>query len=187
MGYCISQLGQSTIAIKKENHEKAFKAVQGLVENVNEIGTCRDSSGRHFSWVDNEKVLKATNLTEVLQEWRYEPEFDDNGDIFTLEFTGEKLGDDPILFQTLAPFIEKDGEIHFRGEDGLKWKYVFNGKEMKEVAAIETWDDEVADPDSVELLKEFLETTTAREYISAGECNGFLEKFRLFQKNYNSF
>ena len=59
----------------------------------------------------------------------------ENGNIFELNFAGEKLGDDEILFQAIAPFVKKDSYIEMQGECGLIWRWSFDGKTMKEKTA----------------------------------------------------
>ena len=49
-----------------------------------------------------------------------------------MEFIGEKYGDEEIFFAALAPFVEKDSYISFEGEDGCKWTWCFNGKEVRQ-------------------------------------------------------
>ncbi len=138
MGYCI-RASVKAFHVKESNKRPALKAVRALhgKESV------KDSSGSHFSWVDTNSFLKAGTLEDMLREWRWNPTTDpETGDITKLEFTGEKMGDDKLLFTALAPFVEPGGEILFRGEDGDAWKYKFDGKNMKEVTARLQWEDE---------------------------------------------
>lgn len=128
MGYCIEML-DSKFEIKKENFTKALEDLKGLF--TQDKMTCYDSSGYHFSWVCTEKVLKSQTLGEALEEIRYEPVYDNDGNIIKVNFTGEKLGDDMIFLKTLAPYVENKSYIDFKGEDGYTWRYLFqNNKEL---------------------------------------------------------
>lgn len=135
MGYCIS-VQESKFTIKKDNFQKALEAIQALhgKERI------EDSGDTHFFWVDYD-FYKIDNLNDMLKEWRWAPTFT-NGDITDIDFTGEKYGDDDVLFKTIAPFVEAGSFIHFIGEDGNQWKFTFNGKEMKEVSSDTVFQDD---------------------------------------------
>lgn len=126
MGYCI-KMTNSNFAIKKENFEKALKNLKDIFTPENM--TCYDSIGGkryfHFRWVNTETVLESEELGEALEEIRYTPEYNENGDICDVEFTGEKYGDEEIFFKALAPYIESGSYLCFEGEDGDIWKWVF--------------------------------------------------------------
>ena len=49
----------------------------------------------------------------------------------SLYFIGEKAGDERVLFNALAPFVQPSSFIHFRGEDGECWRWVFDGAKVK--------------------------------------------------------
>lgn len=127
MGYCMEQRDCAGFKIKAENVQKALKAIQALHGKE----SIKDASGRHFSWV-GEDFYKIDNLKDMLREWRWEGDFDEDGNIVYLSFCGEKLGDDEVLFEALAPFIESGAEIEMEGEDGSLWKWCFENGEMRE-------------------------------------------------------
>lgn len=133
MGYCIEQT-DSNFIIKKENFRDALNNLKAVF--TPDKMTCIDYIGGnelpHFSWVYTDMVLDAETLEEALEEIRYDPIFNDNGDIINVEFIGEKYGDEEIFFTALAPFVEKDSYISFEGEDGCKWTWYFNGKEVRQ-------------------------------------------------------
>jgi hypothetical protein len=142
MGYMIL-VGKTNIRIKNENKQAALRAAHALQGQE----TCKTTpeqdklfeeiygqpGGDHFMWVDPHVFRNATTLEEVLTEWRWTPVVDpDTGDITFLEFTGQKRGDDELLFRALAPYIEAGSYIHFTGEYTREnWQFVFDGKEMK--------------------------------------------------------
>lgn len=126
MGYCI-YVRRINVKINRCNETAAMAAIRSLVGKE----TIKDDSGRHFSWVDRNFPEKR-NLPDMMKCWRWECVED--GNYFVVEeFLGEKYGDDEILFTAIAPYIEAGSEIHFIGEDGNEWKYVFDGKTMKEL------------------------------------------------------
>lgn len=131
MGYCM-EMTDSEFKIKKENFESALKSLKSVFvpENMN----CYDRIGNicypHFSWVDTRIVLKSKSIEEALREIRYDPEYDDNGNICNVKFTGQKRGCEKVFFTALAPYIESGSYISFRGEDGDAWKWSFNNGEV---------------------------------------------------------
>ena len=130
MGYCI-EMKDSNFVIKKENLAKALESLKSVF--VPENMTCKDYvNGKefpHFSWVNTKTVLESTTLEEAMEEIRYNPIHNLDGDICDVEFTGEKYGDEDIFFTSLAPYVEPDSYICFEGEDGATWKWIFkNGK-----------------------------------------------------------
>lgn len=128
MGYGI-KMTESKFAIKKENFEKALKSLKAVF--VPENMTCYDyhigSGEKHpcFSWVKTKTVLDSTNIVEALENIRFAPQFDQNGDICSVEFIGQKYGDEDIFFKALAPYVETGSYLCFKGEDGdtLKWSF----------------------------------------------------------------
>lgn len=127
MGYCMTQRGESFL-LKKENQEGAFLAVQ-------ELG----KTNRDFHWVKAEDFKNMVDIFSTLEEWRWEPEMDDNGNIVSLSFTGEKLGADQAMFSAIAPFVEPESFIEMEGEDGSLWRWVFDGTGCQEITPTVTW------------------------------------------------
>ena len=134
MGYCMTQR-DSMFTIKAENTKEALNAIKELAGSE----TIEDSGGRHFSWVDNNYV-NAETLEDALRAWRWIVEPDGNGDINYIYFNGEKLGDDEVLFNALAPFIDDDCFIEMSGEDGALWRWCFENGECKERFANISWE-----------------------------------------------
>jgi hypothetical protein len=112
---------------------EALKSVF-IPENMN----CRDSLGNgryrpHFSWVDTDVVLRSKTLGDALKEIRYNPQYNSNGDICNVEFTGEKYGCENVFFKALAPYVESGSYITFEGEDGDRWEWSFNDGEVEKI------------------------------------------------------
>jgi hypothetical protein len=89
-----------------------------------------------YGWTDHEAALKADNLQDALEHWRWNW----NESYAELNFNGEKhSGDEIILFNAIAPFVEKGGYIQMHGEDGAIWRWYFNGKTCEEQTGIVTF------------------------------------------------
>mgnify|MGYP001569726535 FL=1 len=134
MGYFM-YLMESTASFKVINANKILKAIQ----NLHGSETVGDSSGQHFSWVDN-TFYKLNNLEEMFKEWRWEIE--KSGKNYAIVgFLGEKLGDEEILFKTISPYMN-EGYITMRGEDDHIWKWKFRNGRFREVPGRIIFDDE---------------------------------------------
>ena len=128
MGYLI-EMTDNKFYIKKENFEKALESLKSIF--IPENMTCYDyiygKAYPHFSWVDTKIVLESETLRDALEEIRYTPKYNNDGDICSVKFTGEKYGDEKIFFNALAPYVEDGSYIAFQGEDGFEWEWFFNG------------------------------------------------------------
>ena len=127
MGYCM-EMTDSKFEIKKENFKKALESLKSVF--IPENMTCYDYiCGKpypHFSWVDTQIVLESETFEDALKEIRYIPKYNNDGDICSVEFTGEKYGDEKIFFKALAPYVESGSYIAFEGENGFEWEWFFN-------------------------------------------------------------
>jgi hypothetical protein len=78
----------------------------------------------------------------MFEEFGWEAHTDpETGNITGLVFNSEKMSDEKDLFTCLAPYVEAGSYIHFLGEDSEQWKFVFDGKEMKEKKPKLIWED----------------------------------------------
>lgn len=133
MGYNMSQVdAKFFVPVDK------IPAMVEAIRNLYGGETIRDSSGRHFSWV-SENFHTLTDAAQLLEAWRWDVEFDDDGNIDTVHFLGEKLGDDNILFDAIAPFVKAGSYVEMSGEDGDRWRWIFDGEAMLEKQAKVSW------------------------------------------------
>lgn len=134
MGYCMSQR-ESRFRIDAAKMADAFSALNTLAMKA-------PAQGRgHFSWVNTATLHQAQSLQDHLDEWRWEPSFDPQGNLIEVSFTGEKLGDDKALFDALAPFVTSGSFIVMQGEDGEMWRWVFDGTRCVEQSASVSFGD----------------------------------------------
>jgi hypothetical protein len=129
MGYYMQQVSAGGVHIPKDKFQDVLKAIQSLHGKE----TITDSGGKHFSWVDY-NFYNIDNLKEMLEEWRWKPVFDDKGDIVKLEFWGEKIGDENLLFNAIAPCVTSGGYIQMMGEDHSEWRWVFEDGKCSDVS-----------------------------------------------------
>lgn len=123
MGYCVN-LEESTVTITKDNSIKLMKFLEEyIIEN--------EPSWR---WVNNGYVVNYcidNEFVELMDELGYAiNETVEPG--YAIEYrSSEKLGDDDEIFTLIAPYIS-DGYIELVGEDGDKWRYVFEDGKFEE-------------------------------------------------------
>lgn len=125
MGYSIFA-NADAIFIPQANIDEGLRSVQKLIRLKSELR--RD---RGFAFVDQDAAERATSLEIMLAAWRWIPDIDASGNITSLEFVGEKLGDDELLFDTLSPFIKSGSFLDIVGEDCKTWRWLFRDGVMK--------------------------------------------------------
>jgi hypothetical protein len=143
MGYWI-EVNKVYFRLKAEKIPETIKAIKSLHGKE----PISDSSGSHFSWVDNQ-FYKLNTIQELMAEFRWKPTTGENGDLIDLEFTGQKLGDDEEFFDVIAPFVESGSYIEVEGEDNDKWRWVFKDGKMIRVTPKIFW-PQFADIQSLE-------------------------------------
>lgn len=145
MGYYMNQR-DAYFVIKKENFDKALAAVKalGTKAKLDSGGGCwrgGDKVESSYSWVTTQGFMEAKTLKQAIEAWRWNPEIDDNGDICHIYFSGEKLGDDAVLFEALAPYVETDSYIEMAGEESAIWRWCFDDGDFEEKFATISWDN----------------------------------------------
>jgi len=122
MGYYIQQI-RAKFFIAKDQKDAALEAMRKLAGQE----TIKDASGKHFSWVSTKDFAQAESLKEALEAWRWSITLDAERNVTGIHFDGEKAGDDKILFDVIAPFVEEGSYIEMSGEDGERWRWLFAG------------------------------------------------------------
>lgn len=126
MGYCIWQ-EDGKFTIKRESFDAALAAIKAIKGSP--------------SWTTS-AFKKAKTLKEAFDDWRWNIEYTDTSDVTDIGFEGEKAGDDKLLFDAVAPFVEAGSFIEMSGEDGTRWRWMFDGKICKEKIARFVYDED---------------------------------------------
>lgn len=95
------------------------------------MGYCMSMNDSKF-FVSTENVGR---VLSVMQHQPYELKFDDDGNIVDISFYGDKLGDEPRVFQKIAPYVKDGSYIEMEGEDNDIWRWVFKDSKCREVKA----------------------------------------------------
>jgi len=130
MGYTINQAG-AKFKMHRGDLRAAYRAVLKLFEG-----------GNDQRWVKVRDSKEWNNIGDALNDYGYEPTFDEDFNIIDIQFQGEKMGAEDKMFRAIAPFVEKGSYIEMTGDEGAHWRWVFNGKQMKEVHAEVPWEDD---------------------------------------------
>ena len=143
MGYYIEQRG-GAFFIDKKHFPDVIKAIHNLANYPDMMGGGSYEGGKtiskHYSWVKM-SFVNSTDLENIFNCWRWNINFDDDGNINNLFFDGEKMGDDRVLLDAIAPFVKEGSFIEMCGEDNDLWRWKFTNKICKEVSARIVWDE----------------------------------------------
>lgn len=149
MGYYMS-IRSENFEMEPDQFAGALAAIKTLMGKVKELGHGGCWSGGkqtewHFTWVTTDTVLNATTLYDAMKEWRWGLDFldDQNSRVIGIEFRGEKIGQDELLFEAIAPFVKDGSYIEMNGGDGSIWRWLFKGgKCVEQNATVSYGDDE---------------------------------------------
>ncbi len=124
MGYHAHQV-DSNFFIANKDLPQVVKAIHNI-ENTD------------YAWVDF-RYRQTDDLKQIFFYWRWNVHFDTEQNIIDIAFDREKLGDDEVLFQAIAPFVREKSYIQMSGEDDAMWRWVFINNRMVEVYPEITW------------------------------------------------
>ena len=131
MGYCMRQTNSQFYSKNEFHNEAVLRVIADTIE--------QHERGAGYPWVNPQRVVEAKDLAEILKAWRYQPKLDAQGNITGVEFTGEKSGACHELFKMIAPAVQSGSFIEMLGEDGAKWRWVFDGTTCEEIQAMVNW------------------------------------------------
>jgi len=125
MGYLITQEDADFFVAKKD--------VDAFVADAKKALTTLPA------WCHRGYHDRLQSLSDVLDCWSYQATLDAKGNIVGLEFLGEKLLEQPILWDAVAPLVREGSYLEMLGEDGARWRWVFKDEKMVEVFATISW------------------------------------------------
>jgi hypothetical protein len=128
MGYCVT-MDISGMEIPKSK-------AQEVLEKINDIPKIHGTNS--FSWVQCPDGGFKT-IKEAIEGWRFECH-EHNDEIIIDYFVGEKWGDEEFFLRAIAPFI-KDGVVECLGEDGERWRYLYEEGSVREQTGRTVWED----------------------------------------------
>jgi hypothetical protein len=81
-----------------------------------------------YSWVSTKELMEATTLAGLINCFVGDADILDGALVFGFD---DKVGNEDVLFEVLAPYIDAGGYVEWRGEDGSHWMWMFDGTAMK--------------------------------------------------------
>lgn len=143
MGYDIT-CTELNVSIPAHKAAEALAAINALhtPENLLDQATGGCFRGgfplaKWYKFVRNPAPGGFTSLPEALDAWRYDAGTLEDGSTVVWQFTGQKLGDDWILWRALGSFVAEGGILAWEGEDGQTWAYHFADGAMRQEGEIE--------------------------------------------------
>ena len=127
MGYSIFIL-ETNFRVTKENTDLVLVALKRLCQSQRIVSLNNETfaaANQDLAFVKNESVVNASDIYDALSGVRWSPHLDDEGNIENLEFTGEKLGDEQLLFDAIAEYVEDSSYIVVAGDEGKVWRWRF--------------------------------------------------------------
>ena len=108
-----------------------FGRVVDVLKDTNRNGVpgmTGPSIGRkYFAFTDTEKIEKSQDIGDLLCHFRWQPDFDEDGNICDLSFTGEKIGNELLIFSLIARFVRSGSRIIYALEDDGVYGMFFDG------------------------------------------------------------
>lgn len=136
MGYAIHQL-PSKFLLPARSMAEALDAIKSLAGRE----TCGGGGQMHFMWLpESSSFTSKASLADALAVWRWQPDLSEDGSILSLDFTGENIGDEDMLFSALAPFVQSGCYLAMVGEDGCIWRWLFERGSVRRQPGTVTFD-----------------------------------------------
>lgn len=92
-----------------------------------------------FSWLDANYPEKCKTMQDILFELGFEDiKLDEDGNLIDLWYDN-KTGDEALFLQIISPYVKAGSYVNWIGEDGTRYQFFFNGKEMIMKAGVISW------------------------------------------------
>lgn len=155
MGYYVSTI-EAEFFLSKVNFDDAYKAMCALNDRDDlKRGGSYGGGGidarsdrpaglnyhphKWFSWLDPDYPDKLKTTPDILQQIGFDLHYDDNGNIVYLQYDN-KMGQEDLFLEAIAPFVKRNSYIIWRGEDGEHWKDIFINNRIVRKAGYLTFD-----------------------------------------------
>ena len=152
MSYC-AEIIESNFSMKAENFDKAYKAVCELNAHDNMKSGGKFGGEPTVKPADSMSVSNNPDKWFSFMAWNYDEICNDFIDVLKMLgfdiylgddgidslYYCDKVGQEDIFLDAIAPYVEPDSYLLWRGEDGTMWVYVFEDGKMIEKGAYVTW------------------------------------------------
>lgn len=135
MGYGILKL-DDWLVIRAASFASALECIRTLDRR-------RFPTGEHPGGIESHLANSTVEkLRAALQHFDWNPRFDEQGDICSLDHIGINLGWSEELFECLAPHIGDGSFVEILGEDRNAWRWKFADGTMIRVPGRLTFEDD---------------------------------------------
>jgi hypothetical protein len=142
MGYYVT-LTDADFLIPKAKEAKAIGALKALNDpkyDQQKQGGTWDGTGKSaawYSWMTADYDQHVKSCAEVFTQLGFEVEETAEG----LRLTGydNKTGQEDLFLAAVAPYVQEDSYLNWRGEDGILYRFQFDGEKMTELESRVSW------------------------------------------------
>lgn len=141
MGYNVT-LTDSSAVLPKENHEEILSRWHEMNDKkYDDIKRGGSYSGgrtlsKHYSWMPEDYHKTTHSPEEVLEHLGFDFSINARGDI-VIESYDSKTGQEDLFFKKIADLVEPGSLMQWRGEDGARYGWFFDGAKMQELSVKE--------------------------------------------------
>lgn len=151
MGYSVETI-ECNFVVKAENFDKAYDAMcklnaeDGLKEGYSRLAGERPANSKsvasnphkYFSFMAWNYDEIYTNFPDMLKALGFNLITNDNKDVIAVHFC-DTMGQEHLFLEAIAPYVEPNSYIVWKGEDGTMWVCEFVDGKMIEKRAYITW------------------------------------------------
>ena len=141
MGYliknCVEQRGCDFTILSGKKVEALEFVRKKLLDEVNKKGNSygADNYNHSYLYVLNSSIIQAKTIEKLLLTFGYNPEVDETGNIISVNFEGEKLGQEYYLFEAIASFVQPYSWIEMEDENRDIWRWIFEDNTCRQIYA----------------------------------------------------
>jgi len=136
LGYHMDQADEKFF-IHKDHFPDVIAALRDLASKPELMGG-GSATQKRFIWIDMSYV-KDNDIKTIFCKWRWDVSFDDDGNVFGINFNGSKIGAEEALFTAIAPFVGSGSYIEMRGGNHDMWRWTFSDGKLRTVSPNISW------------------------------------------------
>lgn len=91
-----------------------------------------------YSWTNTRECRQAGDIYDIIQQFFETVDISDDRMSFEV-YVDNKIGQEDVLLEHLAPYLEDDSHLRYRGEDGDLFGWRVKGGRLVEEQATVTW------------------------------------------------
>lgn len=147
MGYYIT-LHEAVFRIPAERKSAALDALRamweperhGAMTGYEIVGGAR--TAHYYAWMNNSSLRfgACESFEQGMRDWGWPVDVDADGNVIGISFENEKIGDEFEMLKAIAPYVDAGSYLTIHGEDGVIWRWWFDGHLVTEHEASVTFE-----------------------------------------------